>query len=612
MTTPITRRRVTPAELIIFDPGDYFAPPIYEGLSSEAPDRLIPGTYSVINRDDEHGTYELTIDNGGRATLYEDLAAQPDADLTRTVLTTRTEFTFAPTAELIEQATAERLRTSLLIADGGMLGTADNLAAVVTPIFMQHVQLPAAITNTELDDIARQTHNLTTLLIDQHNLTTTLLVDESGHYITTTEAGQITPTLLRSVSEGPNQAEAADLLATLIRQAANVLNQPDQAGHTIRRHIDAVNESWQPPTDGPATQHSTDTPDEPGVDPFTSNSTPRTAAEMFRNYSGLVSTTLFGQQPEGPLDNVTWGSETSDQGNQHFTLATIDEYIRLNESLLAATDPASVDPITADVAVIESITQTLTEFARTYYTPDVEAQVTALNQTYDRYDHDPDPEEPREQQAHNDRVNLSIVAATAALTNSLINIAAERKDTPMTNPAEGSHPAPTETQSRAEQSRQGVRVSVIGNLSTEPAVGYDKTGEPWIRLTVASGERVRDSAGKWQDKPKVYTEVALFGKAAERLIDHATPLSKGERVEITGRPVIDSYVDKDGTTVMQLKVTTNSVGRPNLERIAAAPAAERALSPQATIHHNAQETVATGVQRDDKELWLCQPHLAPE
>lgn len=159
--------------------------------------------------------------------------------------------------------------------------------------------------------------------------------------------------------------------------------------------------------------------------------------------------------------------------------------------------------------------------------------------------------------------------------------------------ADDPRPAPNRT-----GTREGIRLTVTGNLSTAPEYGYNQAGQAWIRLTVASAERYRDTGGNWRTGDTQFTPVLLFGRAAENLINADVPLVKGSRIEATGRPVVEPFTRADGTVSVELKVLARSIGRPDPEPKAPAPPPEPP-GKRPTIHHNPDHTIATGVGRDD-------------
>ena len=147
--------------------------------------------------------------------------------------------------------------------------------------------------------------------------------------------------------------------------------------------------------------------------------------------------------------------------------------------------------------------------------------------------------------------------------------------------------------------RDGVRTTVVGNLSSEPEGGFNDQGHAYARFTVVSSQRRPAPDGGWQDGPKEFTQVVAFRQRAE---DALNTLHKGDPVTVTGRPELEVFTRRDGTPGAAMKVFANAIARrePAADHAPAAPAAVRQAS--AVVHHNPEHTAVTGVQRTDNDV----------
>lgn len=145
--------------------------------------------------------------------------------------------------------------------------------------------------------------------------------------------------------------------------------------------------------------------------------------------------------------------------------------------------------------------------------------------------------------------------------------------------------------------RDGVRTTIVGNLAADPVVGYTATGNLWVRLNVASHERIRGADGAWTNSEPTYTETVMFGPRAAA----AAEMNKGDRVEVAGKPEIETFTRRDGTAGAAMKVIATSVAAAPLpeRREAASTQAEPVGAEHVTIHHNADHTIASGVRKED-------------
>ncbi len=85
------------------------------------------------------------------------------------------------------------------------------------------------------------------------------------------------------------------------------------------------------------------------------------------------------------------------------------------------------------------------------------------------------------------------------------------------------------------------RVFLLGNLGSDPELRFTKSGQPMLKIRLATNERYKDSSGEWKDRTE-WHRVTVWGKRAESL---AKILTKGATIFIEGSLRTQSY-EKDG------------------------------------------------------------------
>ncbi len=85
------------------------------------------------------------------------------------------------------------------------------------------------------------------------------------------------------------------------------------------------------------------------------------------------------------------------------------------------------------------------------------------------------------------------------------------------------------------------RVMLLGNLGSDPELRFTKSGQPMLKIRLATNERYKDSSGEWKDRTE-WHRVTVWGKRAESL---AKILTKGATIFIEGSLRTQSY-EKDG------------------------------------------------------------------
>src|SRR5215210_7430653 len=100
-----------------------------------------------------------------------------------------------------------------------------------------------------------------------------------------------------------------------------------------------------------------------------------------------------------------------------------------------------------------------------------------------------------------------------------------------------------------------LKASVIGNIGGDPQLQFSPSGQPFLRMNVASNYRVRTPEGEWQDKTE-WVRVTMFGQRADRL---AGMLKKGMRVYADGRLEARPWTDRAGAVRAGLELVANDV-----------------------------------------------------
>ena len=151
------------------------------------------------------------------------------------------------------------------------------------------------------------------------------------------------------------------------------------------------------------------------------------------------------------------------------------------------------------------------------------------------------------------------------------------------------------------------RITIDGNLTADPDFGVSNAGTSWAHLRVASHERVKRN-GEWTSTDPEFFNITLFGKAAE---DAADSLHKGDRVTVEGRPELEMFDRRDGSTGATIKVYARSCPQLVLDENTTdrtggrdTGPAEHQTNPESapTIHHTGDATAVVGVARSATAL----------
>jgi single-strand DNA-binding protein len=97
-------------------------------------------------------------------------------------------------------------------------------------------------------------------------------------------------------------------------------------------------------------------------------------------------------------------------------------------------------------------------------------------------------------------------------------------------------------------------ITVVGNLTADPALRFTASGAAVANFTVASTPRTFDRAsGEWKDGEALFLRCNIWRQAAENV---AESLTRGARVIVSGRLKQRSFETKEGEkrTVIELEV----------------------------------------------------------
>lgn len=97
-------------------------------------------------------------------------------------------------------------------------------------------------------------------------------------------------------------------------------------------------------------------------------------------------------------------------------------------------------------------------------------------------------------------------------------------------------------------------------ISKGAEVAYSNSGTPYIRLPLAFSKRVKnESTDEWETKNEVIIQAVAFGGLAEYL---GSDIPEGNHCEIdvVGELYFETYENKDGDEVPQVKATLSAAG----------------------------------------------------
>lgn len=104
-----------------------------------------------------------------------------------------------------------------------------------------------------------------------------------------------------------------------------------------------------------------------------------------------------------------------------------------------------------------------------------------------------------------------------------------------------------------------VRVTVTGNVGSDPVIRRSAGGREWVTFPVASTRRIRDAQGEFYDGPTVWFQVKAWGHAA---VNISRSVTKGQPVMVAGRLDVDVWGEESRPRTT-LVISADCVG-PNL------------------------------------------------
>jgi single-strand DNA-binding protein len=123
-----------------------------------------------------------------------------------------------------------------------------------------------------------------------------------------------------------------------------------------------------------------------------------------------------------------------------------------------------------------------------------------------------------------------------------------------------------------------MNATLTGNLGGDPEASRTQSGKALLRMSVA----VKDHKGETE-----WVAVNVWGHMADAL---AGQMFKGDRVTVTGRPKVNQWTAKDGTTKTELVVNAEAVGwLPKRDRAEEPAATPTAATRQPMQHERAED-----------------------
>ncbi len=141
------------------------------------------------------------------------------------------------------------------------------------------------------------------------------------------------------------------------------------------------------------------------------------------------------------------------------------------------------------------------------------------------------------------------------------------------------------------------KVILIGNLGQDPELKYTTSGQPVVKINLATNERWKDKNGDFQERTE-WHHLVIWAKLAETASKY---LNKGSSVYIEGRLQTSSWEDKEGKKQFRTEVIVQEMvmlgGRgagQGAARAASAPASESGM-PEPEF----SAPSASGVEEED-------------
>lgn len=145
-------------------------------------------------------------------------------------------------------------------------------------------------------------------------------------------------------------------------------------------------------------------------------------------------------------------------------------------------------------------------------------------------------------------------------------------------------------------------ITVVGNLTDDPALSFTQSGAPVANFTVASTARHYDKqAQEWRDGDALFLRCTAWRQLAENV---AESLQKGNRVLVTGALKVRQYERQDGSKGTSVELTVEEIG-PSL-KYATAKVTKATRSNQAGGGWNSPGQAPAATQQG-ADPWNTQP-----
>ena len=141
-----------------------------------------------------------------------------------------------------------------------------------------------------------------------------------------------------------------------------------------------------------------------------------------------------------------------------------------------------------------------------------------------------------------------------------------------------------------------LKASVIGNLGGDPDLRFSPSGQPMLRMNIASNYRVRTPEGEWQDKTE-WVRVVVFGQRADRL---AGLLKKGMRVYVDGRLEARPWTDRAGGMRAGLELVAGDIEFPGTRQEDAERSGRASVADERPRRSPDDGAMISGTSRSDE------------
>jgi|TARA_B100001750_G_C15453361_1_gene570196 single-strand DNA-binding protein len=99
------------------------------------------------------------------------------------------------------------------------------------------------------------------------------------------------------------------------------------------------------------------------------------------------------------------------------------------------------------------------------------------------------------------------------------------------------------------------KMTLIGNVGTDPEMRYTPNGNPVTSFTVATNRRYTTAEGEQREETEWFT-VSAWNRLGETINQY---LTKGRRVYVEGRLKSSTWTGNDGETRFRNEITANQI-----------------------------------------------------